>query len=1029
MNRAPEVGQTVVVRGRRWSVEGIQPDSFGSEETLLDLVGIDDDTLGERLSVVWQLEVGAEALDQMQLPAVPDRLDEPSQLSALLNSVRWRAVAAGSRKTLQAPFHGGFDLEEYQLEPLVRAIEMPRVNLLIADDVGLGKTIEAGLVLVELSLRSRVRNCLVVCPAALQLKWQADMAEKFGLEFKIVNAEYLRQLRRSRPGGSRVNPWLSHPRLIVSIDYLKRESIRRRLLEARTAEGQRVFDLLILDEAHYVAPPSQQFERTESDRTRALRELLPLFEHRLFLSATPHNGYWESFAGLLEMLDPQRFNRNIRPARAQRERVVVRRLKRDIPPGPDGKPRFPSRSIESIPLSYTTEERELFERLTDWRKAFEASVGADGSRRMAVRFLGKILKKRLFSSPAAFARTLDGLRAERGVNAGIAARRIRGAEEEFDRDEDYENAVSGAIRASASVAGTARDTEELVRSMRDGATRLAGGGDTKFRALLEWLTGIVKRPDGSWSDERVLVFTEYRDTQKWLMNMLPAHGLTGPGRIEALYGGMEERERERIKLHFQRGPHETAVRILIATDCASEGIDLQAHCHRLLHYDIPWNPNRMEQRNGRIDRRGQRSPQVHIRHFAGDISAAGASGLEHDLEYLAKVVRKIEDAREYLGAVNALVAQDVEAAMLEGTRRDTAPAADAVDAIRSDLGTAGAAHVASQVSLLRQRLEEARADLHLTPATLRGAVDLALSLARQPALLPARLPGVPDSAVFRMPALTGSWARCRDGLVDPLTRDSASPVERACTFDATVAQGRTDVVYVHLEHPLVRLSGELLRKELTNRASPRIARVAAHAVPDRLLPSPAAIVHARLNVAGGGSAILHEEIFVAGGLRTKGRWERLGQSDLDKLLDAATPLSPAQAPAARLLAFYGECLPQLGTAIETRRDERAKTIERELHLRREAELRDSTEVFAALRNELDSKLKTLNIGEMLIPGVFDEADLIARNRKELADRIAELPGEADAARKRIHERYDRLVARAFPLAVSLLVPESEVSRG
>ncbi len=991
---------------------------------MLELVGIDDDSLGDHLSVIWQLEVGAKTLEHMQLPPVPSKLDDPRDLSALLNAVRWRAVAAGSRTTLQAPFHGGFELEEYQLEPLVRAIEMPRVNLLIADDVGLGKTIEAGLVLVEMALRARVRNCLVVCPSSLQLKWQADMFEKFGLEFRIVNAEYLRQLRRSRPGGSRVNPWLSYPRLIVSIDFLKRESMRRRLEEARAHEGQRVFDMLILDEAHYIAPSGSPLAKDESDRTRAMRELLPLFEHRLFLSATPHNGYWQSFASLLEMLDPQRFNRNIRPAKSQRERVVVRRLKRDIPPGPDGKPRFPRRSIESIELNFTGAERDLFDQLAAWRTEVESIAGANGSQRMATRFLGRVLKKRLFSSPAAFARTLENLRSSRGLSATMAARRVRVTEDEFESDEEQEQAELEAIQASVEIVGASAIVEKRVREMKECALRLAGAGDTKLSGLLQWLNGLVKLPNGQWSDERILIFTEYRDTQKWLMNMLPARGLDGAGRIEALYGGMQERDRERIKLHFQRAPHETPVRILIATDCASEGIDLQAHCKHLLHFDIPWNPNRMEQRNGRIDRRGQRSPVVHIRHFASRTDATAASSFDHDLEYLAKVVRKVEEAREYLGAVNALIAEDIEAAMLQGEHRDTTLAGSAVHEIRTDLGTTQVSKVSDQVSVLRQRLDEARADLQLTPANLRSAVELALSLARQQPLQPTTLPGAPAASIFRMPPLTGSWAQCRDGLLDPLTKDTDSPTERPCTFDPEIARGRTDIVYIHLEHPLVRLAGELLRKELTNLGSQKIARIAAFSVPDRLLASPAAIVHARMNMAGGTGAILHEEIFLAGGFRKAGKWERLNQTEIDSLLSAATPLAPVRAPLAMLARFYEDSRGLLGTAIETRRDERAKSIERELLHRRDAELRESGEVFDALKRELEAKLSEHGDVAMLIMGVSEEADLVAKNKADIKYRLSSIPAEATSAASLITARYTRLTPRAFPLAVTLLVPES-----
>ena len=194
---------------------------------------------------------------------------------------------------------------------------MPRVNLLIADDVGLGKTIEAGLVAQELLIRHRARRILIVCPAALQMQWHDQMRDKFGLEFRIVDSNLMSNLRRER--GLHVNPWTHFPRLITSIDFLKRERPMRLFSEMLPPEGEslypRRFDLLILDEAHNVATfwTWQKKYATDSQRTKAIARLVPHFEHKLFLSATPHNGYRESFSALLELLDNQRFARGIEP--------------------------------------------------------------------------------------------------------------------------------------------------------------------------------------------------------------------------------------------------------------------------------------------------------------------------------------------------------------------------------------------------------------------------------------------------------------------------------------------------------------------------------------------------------------------------------------------------------------------------------------------------------------------------------------------------------------------------------------------
>ena len=208
---------------------------------------------------------------------------------------------------LQAPFRSGVSIEDFQLDPLVRAIDMARANLLIADDVGLGKTIEAGLVIQELLLRHRARSVFVVCPASLQEKWRVEMLEKFGLEFRMVNTDYVKELRRAR--GIHANPWTSFPRLIASVDWIKSgEPLRmlRDILPVR-ANYPRKFDILVVDEAHNVAPAGSAHYALESQRTQFIRKIAPHFQHRLFLTATPHNGYTESFTSLLELLDDQRF--------------------------------------------------------------------------------------------------------------------------------------------------------------------------------------------------------------------------------------------------------------------------------------------------------------------------------------------------------------------------------------------------------------------------------------------------------------------------------------------------------------------------------------------------------------------------------------------------------------------------------------------------------------------------------------------------------------------------------------------------
>ncbi len=158
--------------------------------------------------MIWEIEPGAHVIERAGLPAITGQ-DDSDTLEAFLDAVRWGAATNADRGFLQAPFRSGVSIQDFQLDPLVRAIDMARVNLLIADDVGLGKTIEAGLVIQEMLLRHRARSVLIVCPASLQEKWRLEMLEKFGLDFRIVDSEYIRELRRER--GIHANPWVSFP--------------------------------------------------------------------------------------------------------------------------------------------------------------------------------------------------------------------------------------------------------------------------------------------------------------------------------------------------------------------------------------------------------------------------------------------------------------------------------------------------------------------------------------------------------------------------------------------------------------------------------------------------------------------------------------------------------------------------------------------------------------------------------------------------------------------------------------------------
>src|SRR5713101_3410689 len=485
----PDQGQLVSVRSRNWMVTDVSASTLPPErlqtglespQHLLTLSAVEDDGLGEELNVIWEIEPGARVVEKVALPD-PTGFDPPARLDAFLDGVRWGASSSADVRTIQAPFRSGIDIEDYQLDPVVRAIQMPRVNLLIADDVGLGKTIEAGMTALELIIRHRARRILVVCPSALQIQWKEQMRDKFGLDFRIVDSNLMKELRRSR--GIHVNPWSHFPRLITSIDFLKRERPLRLFREILPGPDEptypRKFDLLILDEAHNCAPSGRGKYATDSLRTQALRVLAPHFEHKLFLTATPHNGYPESFTALLELLDNQRFARGTPPDRKQLEAVMVRRLKSELPAKWDGSPRFPKRVLEPLEVAYTKEERAIHAALRKYSELRQVRA-EDNAEKFATEFVLKTLKKRLFSSPAAFAATLE--QHERSLQTvrirsssaagkpslGILRRQVEEIEEEFADDEVYEDSTAEVVDAASRLFREPSAAEQvLLQELRD----------------------------------------------------------------------------------------------------------------------------------------------------------------------------------------------------------------------------------------------------------------------------------------------------------------------------------------------------------------------------------------------------------------------------------------------------------------------------------------------------------------------------------------------------------------------------------
>lgn len=1020
---APEPGQLVEVRRRQWIVSDVDASAVSPElpkRHLVKLASIDEDALGEEIEVLWELEPGAHVIERAGLPTL-SALDDPSKLEAFLDAVRWGAATNADRGYLQAPFRSGVSIEDYQLDPLVRAVDMARTSLLIADDVGLGKTIEAGLVVQEMLLRHRARTVLVLCPSSLQEKWRTEMDEKFGLEFRIIDTEHLKDLRRER--GLHANPWTSFPRLIASFDWAKQgEGIRllRDVLPPHPTFPRR-FDLLIIDEAHNVAPTVGKYA-VESLRTRLVRLVAPHFQHKLFLTATPHDGYTESFTALLELLDDQRFSRNVLPSENQLARVMVRRLKSDLVDA-KGEKLYPERRLEALRVESTDEERKARQLLEEYITTREQ----DGGDRGASHFVHQLLRKRLASSPAAFLSTLGRHVAtvedttDRGPRTSllddrILRRAIAKTEEDYANDDKYESAEGEAIQeASRRLRRLSKEEGKLVERLRSWAQQASRRPDSKAKALMLWLKEHLQQPNGAWTSARVILFTEYRTTQVWLQEILATHGFGGE-RLALMYGGMDPKERERLKAAFQADPRESPVRILLATDAASEGIDLQNHCNLLVHVEIPYNPNVMEQRNGRVDRHGQKQREVVIWH---PVDPSGGQG-----DDILRALRKLDAMRADMGSVNPVIAPQLPA-LLQGKRRefDTALAEKNIERARRYVKAER--ELRDRITKLHERLMSTRDEQHLTPDRIEHVVRVALALTGKPDLTPATLNDRPDARVFHMPPLAGSWARCLDGLEHPYTHHV-----RPITFDHEVATGRDDVVLVHLNHPLVQMSLRLLRAEVWARDDvKKLNRVTVRTLPDARLDGPAVVVVSRLVITGGNHHRLHEELTEAGGLLRDGTFKREDRvAELRRWLDTSAPGRVPDALFDSLRGRFERHTETILRAVDARSSERLKSVRTTVEARKKRELEDMTELLDDLANKLEAELKKTDEPRQLSLWSNDERTQLRRDRQALEARLRRLPGEKARERHGIEDRHSNLVEHTFPVAVILLVPESLATR-
>lgn len=524
-------------------------------------------------------------------------------------------IAAEAQRILLAGAHDPMlAVATSDVEPLphqIRAVYgelLPRTPLrfLLADDPGAGKTIMAGLYVKELILRDDVRNCLIVAPGGLVDQWQDELKLKFGLDFEILNA-----------GADDVAPGTTvfehKPLLIARMDQLARnESLLDQL-------GRSEFDLVIVDEAHRMSASWFTGELKASKRFQLGELLSARARHFLLMTATPHNGKEEDFQTFLSLLDADRFA-GPGDKRAQQGTVdgIMRRMVKEDLLTFDGKRLFPERKSETVAYRLSPAEQDLYELVTEYvREGMNRADRLDGKRKNTVGFALTVLQRRLASSPEAIYQSLrrrsDRLeRVKADLSAGIRDEPEKFApapllEDDGDIDdldaaelEAAEEELVDAATAALTIAELETEIAELTQLTETAQRLLASEQDVKWRNLQGVLQSqVLERNDGS--KHKIIIFTEHRDT----LNYLERRVTRETGRADAvvtIHGAVPRWERRRITQEFTSNPD---VQVLIATDAAGEGLNLQI-AHLMVNYDLPWNPNRIEQRFGRIHRIGQK---------------------------------------------------------------------------------------------------------------------------------------------------------------------------------------------------------------------------------------------------------------------------------------------------------------------------------------------------------------------------------------------------------------------------------------
>jgi SNF2 family DNA or RNA helicase/HKD family nuclease len=542
------------------------------------------------------------------------------------------------------------NLEPYQVEAVHRVVNSFPHRFLIADDTGLGKTIETGMILDELVARGRAERVLVLAPVGVCRNWKRELKECFGRDYILYDGAYLRQLMEKLPPEQ--NPWDRHTKIIASLDLVKRDEIRAQL----ERPGCR-WDTIIFDEAHKLSSKRYGSKIEETQRYRLGRALADRCDSLLFLTATPHNGDRYAFNALLSLLDEFAFPEPELLDPTHVGQITIRRVKKEIF-DEHGNPVFVDRDVKTWPVRYTPQEVELYDAVTEYVVEGFNLAKSQGKEGRAIGFVMVLFQKRMVSSIQAIRlslrRRLSALK-EQLTNLSEATtvttlspeeqRNLKDYEEDPDSLDDRER-LDLERKLETFVPKLDKKLIQKEIAQLQALTELADivRADSKKDELLAFLRGIFNKD----STEKVLVFTEYRDTLEYLEREISQSDLFKKNGWKTcrIHGGMDQDEREEAQRTFDQPD----TKVMVATDAAGEGINLHWRCHIMVNYELPWNPNRIEQRIGRLHRYGQKREVKAYNLFVTNTREDQI--LERLLEKLVQIGRDMPgDVYDVLGAL------------------------------------------------------------------------------------------------------------------------------------------------------------------------------------------------------------------------------------------------------------------------------------------------------------------------------------------------------------------------------------------